>query len=284
MTSPLSEDYVPDKKDGKFPVSIGTSLAIETLFGLNENVPPTDPLPYTQYSSLYVNIRTLVRNLVGAVRKELKEEWTQQRIYQELYDELLNLPDVIERQSHGKLDLYIYFLDYRSIARKYPNALLKPQKSLSSIKSESLEQYVFARLKQEEGDRAVSVFHGDLSFPIDRGKRSLVMTHLPTDLLDYCNTNVLDLLESHTGAIKDSRHWYTKLSNGKELDRIAFNPLTIQIFGDGKTFVGLPSTQRKAVIEFAKENRWNQMTGERLMRKQLERLPDTELRALIKKL
>lgn len=284
MTSPLSEDYVPDKTDGKFPVSIGTSLAIETLFGLNENVTPTNPLPFTQYRSIYVNLRTLIRNLVGAVRKELKTEWSNQRIYQEVYEELINLPDILDQQSHGKLDLYLYFLDYRSIERKYPNAILKPQKSLSSIKSESLEQYVFARLNQEEKERRVSIFHGDMSFPIDKSAQSLVMTHLPADLLEFTTGTNLDLLESHTGTIKPPRQWYTKLNNGKELDRIAFNPLTIQIFGDGKTFVGLPIKQRKLVLEFAKENRWNQMTGERLMRKQFERHPDSELRELIKKL
>lgn len=284
MNNPLSPDYVPDKTDGKYPVSIGTSLALETLFGINENIPPTDPLPFTEYSALYVNLRTLVRNLTGAVRKELREEWSNDRIYREIYEELKLLPTVVSEQSHQKLDVYVYFLDYRGIEVKYPNAILKAQKSLTSIKGETLEQYVFSKLRQEQGDRHIPIFRGSITFPVDENNRSIVMTHLPVDLLQFVEKSNVDLIESHTGAIKRKNKWYTKLNNGKELERIPFNNLTIQMFGDGKTFSGLPIAQRRKILDFAKVNRWNQTTSERLMRKQFSRLPDKELAATIKNL
>ena len=74
---------------GKYQVSIGTSLALETLFGINDNIPPTDPLPYKQYSYLLINLRTLIRNMYGAVQKELKTEWSAGRYYEKVLKELV---------------------------------------------------------------------------------------------------------------------------------------------------------------------------------------------------
>jgi len=51
---------------GKYAVSIGTSLAMETLFGINDLIPPTNPLPFTRYGYVIINVRTLIRNIYGA--------------------------------------------------------------------------------------------------------------------------------------------------------------------------------------------------------------------------
>jgi hypothetical protein len=110
---------------GKYQVSIGTSLALETLFGINDNIPPTDPPPYKQYSYVLINLRTLVRNMYGAVQKELKTEWSAGRYYEKVLKELEMIPLILEDQSHGKLSAVYYLPSYRSVEKEYPNAILK---------------------------------------------------------------------------------------------------------------------------------------------------------------
>ena len=46
----------------------------------------------------------------------------------------------------------------------------------------------------------------------------------------------VDLIETHTGVIKDRNKWYTKLS-GKGMECIPFAKWSLQFFGDGKIFV-----------------------------------------------
>jgi hypothetical protein len=72
--------------------------------------------------------------------------------------------------------------------------------------------------------------------------------------------------------------WYTKL-NGKGLERIPFKPWSLQWFGDGKTFSGMPPKYRSSVLEFAEKNHWNQTTTEQLIKAQMNRFPDKEIRA-----
>ena len=93
------------KTQGKFRLSIGTSLAIETLFGINDLVPASHPLPYTKYDYIFVNVRTLVRNLYGAVQKELKTTWNRDQYLREIVEELTILPEIINDNSKGKLSL-----------------------------------------------------------------------------------------------------------------------------------------------------------------------------------
>jgi hypothetical protein len=264
---------------GKYQVSIGTSLALETLFGINDNIPPTDPLPYKQYSYVLINLRTLVRNMYGAVQKELKTEWSAGRYYEKVLKELEMIPLILEDQSHGKLSAVYYLPSYRSVEKEYPHAILKTlgKKAYGRQHYEAIEQYCVAQLNAAaiRGEQTIAMVDTSLP-PIDQ--KSVIVTHMPIDLLSYINTDQVDLIETHTGVIKPRRMWYTKL-NGKGLERIPFKPWSLQWFGDGKTFSGMPPKYRSAVLEFAEKNHWNQTTTEQLIKAQMNRFPDKEIRA-----
>ena len=270
-----------DVTEGKYNVSIGTSLALETLFGINDNIPPPKVLPFNDYKYLVINVKTLLRNIVGAVNKELKTEWTTDHYVKVLLEEMGNIPNIVSDQSHDKLHVIYYFLDYKSLTKEYPNALIRESRSETSLKSEAMEKYAFDKLKGMKD--TLKVYFGDLVVPLDEKSKSVMITHMPLDLVPYAQSSRCDLLETHTGAIKDRNKWYTKLS-GKELERIPFTRKTIQIFGDGKTFKGLTPKQREAILSFAKENHWNQSTTDRLIEKQIQRLPDKELSKIISSL
>lgn len=264
---------------GQYPVSIGTSLALETLFGINENVKPTNPLPYTQYDNLFINIRTLVRNLYGAVSKELKVQWTAQHYLKKVLEELRDIPTVIADQSHEKLSVIYYFSEFTSLEREYPHALIK--KANPGNLYDNVEQYVIDQIKRLTKQGKINAMICDVKVPIP-DERNLILTHFPLDLVPYVSARNLDLLESHTGAIKNRHKWYTKLK-GKDMERIPFSRKTIQIFGDGRTFTGVTPKGKKMVMDFSVENRWNQTTTDRVIDVQMGRFPDKELARLIQK-
>lgn len=268
---------------GQYQVSIATSLAFETLFGINENVQPTDPLPYTHYKYVLINLRTLIRNLYGAVQKELKAEWTANRYLEKIKRELEMIPMILGDQSGGKLHTIYYIPSYRSIERKYPKALLRglSKKAYGRQHYEAVEQYCVAQLSASAIREKHNIALLDVELPpVDA--RSLIITHMPIDLLSYLNTDLVDLIETHTGVIKPKNRWYTKL-NGKNLERIPFAEWSIQFFGDGKTFAGMPPAYRQTVIDFAAANRWNQTTTDRLIKAQANRIPNPEVRQTLLK-
>lgn len=266
---------------GQFQVSIGTSLAFETLFGINENVPPTDPLPYTHYKYVIINVRTLIRNMYNAVQKELKAEWSASRYLDKVKKELDIIPTILENQSHGKLHAIYYLPSYRSLQKTFPKAILRgmSKKAYGRQHYEAIEQYCVAQLSAAGIREELNIALTDVALPPVE-QRSVIMTHLPIDLLSYMKGDLVDLIETHTGAIKPKVKWYTKLS-GRGLERIPFAPWSLQWFGDGKLFAGMPPHYRQVILDFAAKNRWNQTTTERLIKVQASRIPDKEVRAAL---
>lgn len=269
---------------GKYAVSIGTSIALETLFGVNDLIAPTNPLPFTKYGYVLINVRTLIRNIYGAVAKELKTEYPAQKYLEKTLDEIFAIPAILENQSGGRLGAMFYLPSYRSVARDFPNAILRKagNKAYGRQHQEAIEQYCVAQLTAKATAEEITVHLPDIRLPeVDRP--AVMITHQPIDLLSYVRNREIDLIESHTGVIKDCNQWHTKL-NGTGLQAIPFARWSLQFFGDGKIFAGFPPKQRKTVVDFAMSNRWNQTTTVDLIRMQLKRFPDAELAATIKKL
>ena len=268
-----------DVTQGKYALSIGTSLAFETLFGINDNIPPTNPLPFKSYGYVLINVRTLIRNMYGAVQKQLKAEWSGAKYYEKVKEELDMIPLVLSNQSHDKMTAIYYIPSYKSLRKKFPQALWRGTGSKAYAKQhyEVIEQYCIAQLTAASIRGEVNIAMVDVDLPpID--KRSVILTHLPVDLLSYLKGNMVDLIETHTGVIKPKRQWYTKL-NGKGLEQIPFDVWSIQVFGDGKQFAGLPPKYRNAIIEFGTKNNWNQTTTAVLIKAQIQnRFPDKDIK------
>ena len=54
---------------GQFPISIATSLAIESALGVHPDIPVTG-VPVEKYNAIYINVRTLIRNFIGSLEKD----------------------------------------------------------------------------------------------------------------------------------------------------------------------------------------------------------------------
>lgn len=251
-----SLDVLSSRAVGELPLSIGTSLAIEALKDVNG------------YDSLWINVKTLYRNIYEACDRELLNKLEANGIADIISDEI----SFIRRHLTVKMKVVIYDLGYKGLEKRYPKALLKTANTDRQIAYQKMMDETIDIVIGEDFDQKIEFDAGSEL----RGEptKSLIMTHYPVDLLSRTKFRQLRLLESHTGVIKGRSEWFTKLQNGREMNFLPFNKFTIQIFGDGKHFSGYPPKVKKAVMTMAIENRWTSVTTNDKVRFSIKRMKD----------
>lgn len=278
------------REKGQFPLSIATSLALEGAFGiLEESTFPQDPNnpPIRDYQQLWVNVRTLYRNLHGSMQRETADTLTIPALAEAVHDEMLVLQGVISERMKHRMRVVFYANTYKSLPSLYPYAHYREkmtdlQKIYSTFENGTIE----ALLKMDASAHPVDFKTFNVTIAAEGTPANvLMMTHYPLDLLTITGVRQHSLLESHTGVIKKRHQWYTKLKDGKSLVRIPFNRMSLQLFGDSAgMFYPYPIAYRRLLMECAEKYNWTQATTKDriLLTVGLMRNPDLE--AAVRKL
>lgn len=257
----MNNEYI-NRETGKYPISIATSLAMEGLFGIHDNIPPQPTLPVTNCDAVAVNARTLVRNILGSHDKANSQFISVEYVVRLLLDEILTIKNILEIETQGRVQALMYIPSYKFLKIRYRNAIIKEPTTEKQIAANKFEEDCIALLLKRQGDIHVSFCIVDLDITFNKDPRVFLITHLPIDLLHCKDVKSVALLESHTGIVKYSNQWYTKLKNGKDLYRIPFDVMSIQFFGDsGGMFVPYENKMRKVLLEIAEKNQWTQLTS-----------------------
>jgi len=232
---------------GEFGVSIGTSVALE------EGLVPLDKYP----QQIWINVKTIYRNLYSALSEN--DTYNHPMILEDLVEELSLIDTAIVGITSGKMDTVFYLPSYKSLAKLFPKALIKkPKTPIQLTYSVTMDDVLEEFLKGKYTD--FRLVQCDCAVP-GEDKDSLMITHYPVDILSKPNFSRLALLESHTGKIKKENAWNSKLTSGKQLLRIPFNVLTLQVFGDQAThFNSMPHRVKQDLIVLADERKWNSLT------------------------
>ena len=257
----MNNEYI-NRETGKYPISIATSLAMEGLFGIHDNIPPQPTLPVTNCDAVAVNARTLVRNILGSHDKANSQFISVEYVVRLLLDEILTIKNILEIETQGRVQVFMYIPSYKFLKIRYRNAIIKEPTTEKQIAANKFEEDCIELLLKRQGDIHVSFSVVDLDITFNKDPRVFLITHLPIDLLHFKDVKSVALLESHTGIVKYSNQWYTKLKNGKDLYRIPFDVMSIQFFGDsGGMFVPYENKMRKVLLEIAEKNQWTQLTS-----------------------
>lgn len=248
----MYEDVIANRQVGQYPLSIATSLAIEAANGIHPDI-VVESAPLRQYQELWINARTLFRNLVGAFTPS--DSWKLAPA-QELAETLVGEMEQITRLV--TCPIVYYLSNYQGLEQQYRQAVLRvdttaDQKLYTQLQTDTLAQLLQMHLP-------VQLLGFDLKLSSPRKNKTLLLTHVPYDLLSHRSFGELTLLESHTGAIKPRAQWYTKYLNGKELPPIPFREDLIQVFGDKETFRPMDPKLRRELIEIAKKYHWTPVT------------------------
>lgn len=250
-----------------FPVSVGTSLALESLFepqlqpiDLDRKIP--QKVIITDYQGLWVNLSTLFRNLFSSVMKEesakiLPHDWAEAAI-----QEIEFIQELIKAESLSQTRTFFYYCRYSDLTKVFNTTgheSLRQDNTLAQQQFTEIQNTVIdIVLKHFKEYDNFHVFNSTIK-PKTKHK-ALIITHTAYDLLSYTNFSQLDLLESHTGVLKHRHMWYTKYYNGKELTMMPFYKGLLKIFGDSQTYRPMDIRLRRAVLEIATEKQWTPVT------------------------
>lgn len=246
MTRSITPIMLQRSQSG-FPLSVGTGLALETLMRPTQEVldpgrsvpSKPDDVSYTNY---LFNVSTLARNVITSVPYADLVRCSTADVVDTLLEEMDYLKTLFQMQD---MNLSFYINSYSYAKSTYPDKLRKAttQQQLHSFdlteKCVKAAASTFPTLK----------FSKDIH--IDKSSVTLVLTHVPWDLLSYGRFRRLDLLESHTGAIKTRKQFNTKYYKlgDKDMSFLPFMEYLLVTFGDTIMFKPAPLKDRQSLYD-----------------------------------
>jgi hypothetical protein len=284
ITDPRALEVVSARDTGQIPVSIGTSLALEGAFGILEDNHDQSPI-INRVDVVYINLRTMVRNLVGAIAPDDLPSVFPEDMAATLINEITIVEQAIASATNGRVKTQVYLCNYRDIPKRYPFGILKnantDRQRMAALREENTVFELKTLLQQQPQIRIIET---DTELKPDP-RKVLMLTSYAVDLLQRYSFSALTLLESHTGAVKSQAMWHSKLTGGKELTNIPFDQMTIQFFGDGgNLFTGFPIKYRRVLLDIATKNRWNTLTTKDYIISCIQKAGEPELEKLIRNL
>lgn len=271
----MPSNILTERTQGAFPVSIGTSLALESI--LDGIQPPYDPervipqrIKLGNYSEYWINIETLFRNILGSVPTQEQARLNPVEVLAVLFEEIEMIRQFVFDECQDRVVLVPFRNNHKRLSSKHPHAKLRFPTTPKQLE--------YAQFCDNVCDNAVKKSNGTIK-EVDRvlsgaGKRALITTHMAYDLLSYGRFDSLDLLESHTGVLKPRSQWHSKLYTAKTLAKMPFNSLTIQVFGDSTTFAPLAQAARQQVIDLSEDSKWHALATRDLIVYSLKKLKD----------
>lgn len=248
---------VTRREIGQYPLSIPTSLLMESLTNIHDEIKHPAP-PIENYGCLLINLKTLFRNMHGSLTTEDKLLVSPEDLSTAIIAEMGYISELLKGYA-ARLEIVFYISDYAELDKKYKHAALRGdsterQKFYTSLMTNTLTLV----LKSQALAFPVKIYRNKIkdNFP----QRCLIMTHYAYDLLSEKQFGALTLAESHTGKLKEKGEFYTKFEHGKDLVRIPFCEGFLQIFGDSEIFRPLNIKVRRMILELADQCHWTQLT------------------------
>lgn len=286
----MNSSPVYERTTSAFPLSVGTSLSLESLFdGPNEPIDPDRQIPQkvdiNDYNEFWINIASLFRNMFNAIPRDRVQDTAPGDCVDVLLMEMMQIYELVNEESQGKTKVVYYYCSYKGLERELPGIMIRTpntdkQKFYHNLQIKTLE----GLMKRVRQTKETDVKEFDVNIYPDQRIKALMLTHHTVDLLSSRNFKSLDLLESHTGVLKHYNTWYTKYFNGKELMMIPFNKYLIKIFGDNDMIVPYHFKVRRVIQTVAVENKWNYSTSMAKVRSDISTIKDHYARNEILKL
>jgi hypothetical protein len=265
---------------GNYPLSIGTSLAIEGLVGTHPE--HTNTIQPKAFEQLWVNLPTLVRNYLSACSTEDLSHVDLHEGGDHLMDELYHLQEILNGLE-APLELVIYHQTLDEVKWLFPHAPLKEPRTERQQHQHYCQDYLY-RLLLEVFARRELPLTTIKGVPEVVPRRVLMLTHHAHHLLWVFRFSTLMLLESHTGKIKERNEWGSKLHGVKSEDHFPLTRTLIQLLGEGTLLAGIDAKLRREVRTIGMTAKWHSLTTDEKVRHDLLHHASPDLKAWVKTL
>jgi len=272
--NPISVDRV----FGNYPISIASSLALEGLTHTGEYADWSrgkEQPPIHQFQAFYLNIRTLFRNAFYAF-EENRDSLRADTIRTCIEEDIQNIIATAQAVAPSMVCVP-YLCQYKTVNKMFPEAAFKNANTESQIFYNSLEMDVY-RMVGNEKLWDTQLFDCEIKGEQD----TVILTHLPLDLLSRKHFPKLALIESHTGKLKTHLEWNSKLYN-KPLN-VPFNKAFLTLFGDGIMFSPQDLKVRRVVLKAAEKYHWRADTTMDRIKLNLKLMNEPHVMAFLDKL
>lgn len=279
-----STRHLSERTTGQYPLSVATSLAIESAMGIHPEI-EVKVAPIKQYAELWINLKTLYRNMMGALQGDAAQLVLGIPVGDEMQLEMDRIDSIIASEADCKVQYYV--CNYSRMEQRFPNASIRVdstarQKQFTRTMKEAIQHLLMLETHPADQQHASRVKVFDVTLKPVRKVKTLMLTHVPLDLCSEKHFGELALLESHTGAIKEKAQWYTKYQNGKDLARIPFREDLLQIFGDHELFHPYPIENRRQLLAIADKYNWTPLTTTEKIRYTIDFLLNPYLKEKLK--
>lgn len=240
---------------GWFGASIGTSLPFERITNTGEFEQTFDKPPVQDMESIWLNLRTLIRNAHNAVETQDQQYINGHQLAEAVVEDWEAVIGAVT-EANPNCEVKLYLCTYEGINDEFPNANFRNNSTTKQLSYETVERDVISYFLDKYSEELLK-----FKWQLSGSKGCVLLTHLPLDLVSYPKFPSLKLLESHTGAIKERRHWHTKMKIKKDGPVIPFCRVMLVIFGDSSMFSPQPMKARKTLLEISRKSNWHPLTS-----------------------
>ncbi len=136
----------------EFAISIGTAIPIETMMKNPKGI-----------ASLFINVRTLYRNFMGALDDDTRDIVDDITIAEEILNELGMIYDYVGRLSEGKIRIVPYWCTHRTLPKYLPFARVKTPRTKLQTTYSITEQNVLKEIALRDKEDTIKRFDCELS-------------------------------------------------------------------------------------------------------------------------
>lgn len=254
-------DIISSRTVGEWGLSVGTALAIQAALGYSVDLPSQPnqgPVLINNFNWLLINLRTLCRNMVSSCDNKQKHLLDSRMLANAINTEMNSITEQLSMRNGHSCKPVFYVGSYDNLPSRFPHAIFKAAGTEWQAQYLKMEADAIRNILAIQSTHEIILINSSF---VGSNPSSLIITHLPIDLLSRYRFSNLVLLESHTGKTKKHLEWTSKLSNGKTLTRIPFNQFSLQLFGDGGNYISGYNPKTKGyVLEVAEKGLWTPAT------------------------
>lgn len=278
---PFSEN-VANRERGELTLSIATDFALQSAFGIHPEI-KVSSAPILKFDELWVNLRTLFRNLMGSMDSAGKKGVLPPTIASAIALEMEMITSLVRDHTSNRVKVIYYLSDYDGIEKKYRLVgVVRKDSTPKQLEYTAIANETYKILLTQYKHLDIQTYSLKISPKEGGTPKVMILTNYAYDLLSSKSFGHMALLESHTGAIKERAQWYTKYYNGKELNMIPFREDFIQVFGDSETFRPADAKLREELLAVAKKYKWTSVTTLDMIRYSIDKIQNPYAKDLLR--